>query len=407
MRAAVVAIGDELTSGQRLDTNSQWLSQRLVEVGVQTRLHITVGDELQPGVEAFRQAVAQSDVVVSSGGLGPTADDLTRHVLAELTGCELVLDEPSREHIRQLFARRQRPMPPQNEVQAMFPRGSRVLPNPHGTAPGIAVDLPRPGAAPVRVFALPGVPAEMREMFHATVVPQLLAACAGERPVIRSRCLKCFGVGESEVESRLPDLIRRGRTPTVGITVSEATISLRIVAEGPSAEVCEATIAPTVDTIRQCLGTLVFGEGDDELQDVVVRRLREQGRMLGSAECDSGGLLAQWLTAADPAGLVYRGGVVTRTAAAIPAVAQQDADGAAVVRALAAHVRRELQVDCALAVGPFPARQPDASGPGAVWFAWATPEGTLDRSAAYAGHPALLTPLALKRALDFVRHAAQ
>ncbi len=150
MRAEIIALGDELTSGQRLDTNSQWLSQQLADLGVQAFLHTTVGDDLEAGTEVFRQAVQREDVILSTGGLGPTADDLTRDCLAQACGVELVRDEAVLEQIRALFARRGREMPERNVVQAMFPRGSRVIANPNGTAPGIDIEVPRTGRTPAR-----------------------------------------------------------------------------------------------------------------------------------------------------------------------------------------------------------------------------------------------------------------
>ena len=145
MRAEIISIGDELTTGQRLDTNSQWLAERLLEIGVPVAFHTTVGDQLADNVLVFRQACERADIVVATGGLGPTADDLTRHALAELAGVPLVQDDASLAHIKALFARRKREMPPANVVQAQFPQGSRPIPNPHGTAPGIDIAIPRAG----------------------------------------------------------------------------------------------------------------------------------------------------------------------------------------------------------------------------------------------------------------------
>ena len=238
MHAEILAIGDEITSGQTLDTNSQWLSQRLEELGVRTLFHATVGDELEPCAEVFQRAIDRADVVVATGGLGPTADDLTRQALAQATGRPLKLDPEALEYIRAMFARRSRPMPPQNELQAMFPAGSRVVRNPHGTAPGIDLEVPREGRAPCRVICLPGVPAEMVEMWHDSVAATIAGFVGGGRRVIRRRKINCFGAGESQIESMLPDMIRRGRQPTVGITASKATISLRIAAEGATEEEC-------------------------------------------------------------------------------------------------------------------------------------------------------------------------
>src|SRR5687768_12467787 len=169
MQAEVISIGDELTSGQRLDTNSQWLSERLGEIGVRTLYHSTVADELDANIRVFQAAIERADVVVATGGLGPTADDLTRDAIAAATGVSLELDESTLAHIESLFTRRGRTMSANNRLQAMFPTGTRIIPNPAGTAPGIDLEVPRSGRGPARVFALPGVPAEMREMWQATV----------------------------------------------------------------------------------------------------------------------------------------------------------------------------------------------------------------------------------------------
>ncbi len=160
MRAEVIAIGDELTTGQRLDTNSQWLSQHLTELGVSVAFHTTVGDDLADNVAAIRTAIERADIVVVSGGLGPTADDLTRDALASATGVRLVRDQSVLEQIRQLFERRGRTMPERNAVQADFPVDSTPIANLHGTAPGIEMQITREDAS-CTLFALPGVPAEM------------------------------------------------------------------------------------------------------------------------------------------------------------------------------------------------------------------------------------------------------
>src|SRR4051794_7890275 len=144
MRAEIISIGDELTSGQRLDTNSQWLSTRLGELGVKVMYHTTVADDLEANVQVFRQAVERAELVIATGGLGPTADDLTRDAIAAAAGVDLVFDADSFSHIESLFSRRKRPMPERNRVQAMFPRGSRAIANREGTAPGIDIEIPRP-----------------------------------------------------------------------------------------------------------------------------------------------------------------------------------------------------------------------------------------------------------------------
>ena len=341
MHAEIIAIGDEITSGQTLDTNSRWLSQRLEELGVPVHYHTTVGDQLAPCAEVFRLAIARADLIVATGGLGPTADNLTRQSLADATGRDLQLDQAALEHVRAMFSRRGRPMPPQNEIQALFPAGSRVVPNPHGTAPGIDLDAPRERRPACRVFCLPGVPAEMIEMWHESVAPAILGLLGPGRRLIRRRLIHCFGAGESQIESMLPDLIRRGRQPLVGITASKATITLRITAEGRTEEECCTGMEPTVATIRQCLGPLVFGEADDQLQHAVGRLLPRRGQTLATAECATAGLLAEWLAGLEGSADVYRGGLV------LPA----SADSA---ETLATRCRQQFGADYGLAVGPLP-----------------------------------------------------
>ncbi len=209
MQAEVISIGDELTSGQRLDTNSQWLSARLAEIGVRTLYHTTVADDLDANIHVFKTAIDRADIIVATGGLGPTADDLTRDAIAASAEQPLELDDAALKHIESLFARRARPMPDRNRVQAYFPRGTRVVQNPAGTAPGIDLDVPRHGRRACRLFALPGVPAEMQEMWEQSVAPAI-QSMVGPARVICHRRIKCFGVGESDLEAKLPDLIRRG-----------------------------------------------------------------------------------------------------------------------------------------------------------------------------------------------------
>jgi nicotinamide-nucleotide amidase len=412
VNAEVLAIGDEITSGQLLDTNSQWLSQRLAELGIRVLYHATVGDELEPCVAVFRQALDRADVVVASGGLGPTADDLTREALARAVDRPLALVPEALEHIRSLFARRNREMPKQNEVQALFPLGSRVVPNPHGTAPGIDLEVPRPGRSTSRFFALPGVPAEMFEMWHGHVAAALRAT-GGRGRVIRRRNIRCFGAGESQIESMLPDLIRRGRTPSVGINASKATIILRIAAEGASEAECAALIGPTAAAIREHLGDLVYGEGDEELQDVVVRRLRQQGATLATVEGGTAGMVADWLGQVPGADTCYRGGLVAPHSAAIvqllglepELLARHSLASSEAAQAMAAACRNRFGADYGLAVSGFPEVAPEASEPKPVYFALAGPGGARVKSIPFALHPAILTVYCAKHALNLVRLA--
>lgn len=385
MRAEVISIGDELTTGQRLDTNSQWISERLLEIGVPVAFHTTVGDTLADNVLVFRQAVDRADVIVATGGLGPTADDLTRLALADVAGVALVQDDASLAHIQALFARRKREMPPANLVQAQFPAGSRPIFNGNGTAPGIDLTLSRPSSAAARFFALPGVPAEMKEMWSATVAPAI-AAMLGQRRVIAHHRIKSFGVGESDLEAMLPDLIARQRYPLVGITVHDATITLRITAAGETAESARAAMQPTIETIHQCLGALVFGEEDDELEDVVVRELRTRGKTLAVREWGTAGFLTQWLAVAGNEAVFLGGQVLPNDAPFDDAAATRRGDS-----------------DYLLVTGPAPAADSHQQQAGnlTIWLVHA--KGTLTKSFPFGGHPEILRPRAAKQALNLLR----
>jgi nicotinamide-nucleotide amidase len=415
MHAEVISIGDELTSGQRLDTNSQWLATRLGEIGVAALYHTTVGDDLDANVRVFKAAIDRADIVVATGGLGPTADDLTRDAIAAAADAPLQLDEAALKHIESLFARRGRAMPERNRLQAMFPVGSRVIPNPAGTAPGIDLVVQRPARTAARVFALPGVPAEMREMWEATVAPAIRAVVGATR-VIRHKRIKCFGVGESDLEAKLPDLIARRHSPTVGITVHGATITLRITADGESPEACVAAMAPTIKTIHECLGDLVFGDEDDELEHAVVRLLRAQRKTLATAEWGSGGMIAHWLNEVPGSQACFLGGLVLPNIRAVhnlvqpagrAAVSESRPDEASymklLVEQMAAACRELFAADYGLAVGELPAVDPAASEPAKLWLALDSDAGTTAVSTPFAGHPDILKARGSKQALNLLR----
>ncbi len=396
MRAEVLAIGDELTTGQRLDTNSQWLSQRLTELGVQVAFHTTITDELADNVAAFRAAIDRVDVVVATGGLGPTADDLTRDAIATATKTKLVRDQASLAHIKNLFASRGREMPERNAVQADFPAGSVPIFNPNGTAPGIEMSVVSEDGKRSTLFALPGVPAEMIEMWEATVAPRILELQPEPR-VIRHRRLKCFGVGESALEAMLPDLIRRDREPRVGITVSQATITLRITATARDEAACFASMEPTLATIRESLGTLVFGEEDDELEHAVIRLLAERGQTLATEDWATDGLLTTWFAAVDNDSRLVR---ACQTSRAASANRPSSADAAVEI---AERIRREIQTDIGLGIAAFP---PKTDGPDAhVHAALALPEKTRKLRFACAAHPSIVHSRTAKQALNALRLA--
>lgn len=408
----VISVGDELTSGERLDTNTQWISQRLAELGIEVWYHSTAGDRLDTLIDVFRRAVQRADIVLVTGGLGPTADDLTRQAMAEATARPLELRSDALEHIERLFARRQRPMPEANRIQALFPLGSQIIPNPHGTAPGIDLLLPRTNRQPARLFALPGVPAEMREMWHGYVVPELTKLIGHDRQVIRHHCIKCFGVGESDLEAMLPNLIQRGRDPQVGITVHKATITLRITARGRDDLDCHDRMQPTIDVIHQSLGELVFGTGDDELHHAVGRLLAKRSATLATAEWGTHGALASLLGQLPEARQSYRGGLVLRDQAAardLLRLTDEHSHIDPLIAETAQRLRDAFQSDYALVIGPAPSDiahsgLPESRhGEATMVVGLATPTEVTVVPRSYGGHPDIVIDRAAKTALNLLR----
>jgi nicotinamide-nucleotide amidase len=410
MQAEIISLGSELTSGAKLDTNSQWLSLELAEIGIPVQAHITIADDLDAMIEAIRTSAARSDILLLTGGLGPTLDDLTREALAKFAGVELVLHEPSLEHVKQMFSRRHRPMPERNVIQAMFPQGSEPLPNPRGTAPGIWMVSPRPGQSlPCRIAAMPGVPSEMKVMFRQ----QVLSRLDGGEQVIRRLRINCFGVGESQAEEMLGDLTARGKDPDVGITAHEATITLRITAQAGSIDECRAKIEKARATIANRMGTVAFGEEDEELEHAVVRLLHQRRASLSTAESGTGGLLALRLTGVPGFEACYMGGVVAPTNAAKRELVAVDPHilatsgpiSAEVAQAMAAGCRKRFGTDFALAVTEWAAFDPDdplAPVP-ASFVALAGPHGGRYEQVQHFGDPAIAKSRTAKSALNLLR----
>lgn len=309
MDAAILSIGTELALGQTVNTNSAWLSRRLAELGICAKLHVTVPDELEPIRQELERACKLAEVVLVTGGLGPTADDLTRDALAALMGVGLERREEYVEQIRAFFASRGRSMHETNIVQAMFPVGSEPIENTCGTAPGI-----RAKWKDTLIFIMPGVPREMHVMYDRDVLPAL-APLAGEG-VILTRTLYCYGAGESDIGERIRDLMTRGRNPSVGTTAQQTVIGVRIYAHGRSRPEAQALLDADREEVRRRLGSLVFGEEDDRLSAAVAGLLFERRKTVAVAESCTGGLLAKQLTDIPGSSNYFLQGVVTYSNAA-------------------------------------------------------------------------------------------
>lgn len=401
--AEIISIGDELTSGALVDTNSAFLSRELAGAGIPVSRHSTVGDDLTAMTELFRAAFLRSELVLISGGLGPTEDDLTRQAVCRAAGVRLVRSEAAMEHIRHLFEIRKRPMPASNEIQAFFPEGAAVIDNPHGTAPGFELETDRAplgGAGRSKALVFPGVPAELKEMWALSGRARALQwenELLGRRRFIETRVYRTFGAGESDVESRLPHLIARDRCPRVGITAAAGVISLRVFAEGADPQECRRQIRETEEVIRSRLGSLVYGEGDDTLASVVCARLEAGGKRLATLEWGTRGALA---AAVSPA--VFAGGLVDSGRGSVKALLDLPAE--APFEETLRRWQAASGAEAVLAVGAFP-----ETGELALRESFPVPVAAIldgvyrQDSFAYGFHPSIVKPVFVSRAFDLLR----
>lgn len=304
MHAEILTIGDELLRGEIVDSNKSFLSDRLLTLDVETRFHVSVRDDPDDMRDAFLRAAERSDVVLVSGGLGPTRDDLTTEVLAASFGRKLVLHEPSLDAIRGFFERVGREMAKINEKQAYFPEDADVLANPAGTAPGFALRVGRS-----HFFALPGVPRELQRMMDEQVLPRV-AKLRDASECVRARLLRTFGLGESTLDEVLKDVAREGSGVTLGFRTAFPDNYLRPLARADTAAEADAKIAAVCDAIRGVLGPLVYGEGDVTMEAVVGRLLGERARTIAVAESCTGGLVAERISSVPGASTYFLGGVV-------------------------------------------------------------------------------------------------
>lgn len=392
MNIEIINTGSELLLGRVLNTHQQWLCRRLADLSYVVNRQTAVADTGLAIQQIVREALSRSDLVITTGGLGPTSDDRTCQLVAELLGRKLVMNEQVREAIRKFFAQRKRPQPAQVEVQALVPEGATVLPNAFGTAPGLAVEVPAGRLRPDGswLIMLPGPPRELHPMFMHQVVPLIQKLFPPGKAFV-CKTLKTTGLGESMVEDKitgpLRHLVEAGLE--MGYCARTGEVDVRLVAGGADAQ---KTVAEAEQIIRGQIGRFIFGADDDELETVIIRLLSEQKKTLALAESCTGGYIANRLTNVPGASEVVLGGWVTYSNEAkqrflgvrAETLAQQGAVSEATANEMAEGARARMGSDYALSVTGI-------AGPGGG--SEAKPVGTVFIGLATARHTFVLNPL--------------
>lgn len=375
MRAEIISVGTEILLGEIVDTNASWIAARLPALGLDLYYKSVVGDNLGRIVDAIEHGLRRSEVLIMTGGLGPTDDDLTREGIAAALGEEPFIDEDMARALRAFFESRGVTFPERNLKQAsLIPSAGPIL-NPRGTAPGWWVEKTLPDAGDRYIIAMPGVPQEMYRMWDKEVSPRLLEIAGGN--VLVTRVLKTVGMGESHIDELMTPLSRGMDNPSIGIYAKQDGVYVRIAAKAGTPERARELIAPVEGRARELLGEILWGADDETLEAAVLRMLRERGRTLATMESCTGGLLASTLTDVDGASDVFLGGSVTyatamKVALGVDAavVEQHGVISAEVAAEMARAARQDLHADYGIGVTGIAGNDPvEGKPPGTVHVA--------------------------------------
>lgn len=405
MIVEIVSTGTELLLGQIVNTNAPYLARRLNELGFDVLFQSTVGDNRMRMTQVLTTALARADIVITTGGLGPTQGDITKEVAAELLGRKLALHEPSLEAIKAFFAARKLTMTENNVRQAMIPEGAIVLANARGTAPGVIVP-----AGDKTVIHLPGPPFEMEGMFESSAAPYL-SERFGRQGIILSRVLRTFGLGESLMEERIKDYIKVQGNPTIALLARNFEIHVRLTAKADTAAAAGALIDALEGRLRERIGEYVFGYDDDTLEAVVGRKLTDKKLTLALAESCTGGLVTSRLTDVAGSSAYLAGSVVCYSndikVAAVGVPAATLADHGAVSRetaeAMAAGIRQAFKTDLGVSITGIagPGGAVPGKPVGLVYIAVAGPAGVVCHEHNFTGQR---TGIKSRSALTAVNH---
>lgn len=406
LTAEIIAIGSELLAPDRSDTNSLWLTEKLNSIGIEVKLKTIVGDDDARLEEAIRDATRRSKVVITTGGLGPTEDDITRKVAARALGRRLLLDETILSELRERFRSLGHVMPERNSRQAMVIDKAEVLPNPNGSAPGLFIE--HEGVA---IVLLPGPPREMRPMFENHVQPKL-AGRAGNVKVVR-RMLRVAGLGESAVDEKIAPIYTQYENPQTTILFNQSEIEIHLTARGRTEAEAGALLDRLSEQLEERLGNAVFSFAGEKMEEVVGLKLTVGGYTLSVAESCTGGLIAQRVTEVPGSSKYFIEGVVaysndakTRTLGVDPAlILENGAVSAPVARAMAEGIRERAQTDFGLSITGIagPAGGSEEKPVGLVYISLADDVQTKTRKLQIPGDRQLIRWRASQAALDLLR----
>ncbi|WP_374056690.1 competence/damage-inducible protein A [Rossellomorea sp. FM04394] len=304
MNAEIIAVGSELLLGQIVNSNAQFISEQLAEVGVNVYYHTSVGDNPERLHHAITVAEGRADLLIFTGGLGPTKDDLTKETIAKSLGTTLTMDEDALESIKSYFNKVNREMTPNNEKQALILAGSQVLKNEHGMAPGML--LKKDDKA---YMLLPGPPSEMKPMF-SKYGKQAIFSLLKKKEIIHSRVMRFFGIGEAQLETELEDLIDKQTNPTIAPLAGDGEVTLRLTAKHESKDIAASLLDTVEADIMAIVGDYFYGYNQDSLFEVGFKLLKEKGLTLSCAESLTGGLFQAQLASLPGASFILNGGVV-------------------------------------------------------------------------------------------------
>jgi nicotinamide-nucleotide amidase len=405
VKAEIIGVGTEILLGQIANSNAQWISERLAEIGVDVLHHQAVGDNEGRIRDAFRLALSRSDVVIATGGLGPTQDDITREGLAAALGVPLRRRTEIEEFLRHKFDRLGRSMPESNLRQADVPEGARYILPDRGTAPGLVCE-----ADDKRVYVVPGVPAEMKEMMTNAILPEL-GALAGPAALV-SRIIKVTGIAESKVAELLDDLFRGSTNPSIAYLASSGEVKVRVTAKATTRGAAEELIRPMAEEVARRLGSSVFTTNDEELEQVAGRLLKAGGRTVAAAESLTGGSLAVRLSAAPGSSSFFKGSAVCYTAESkrdVLGVSKETLDGPGAVSEecameMAEGARRIFDADVGVALTGVAGPEPHDDKPvGTVCVALSADDRDEARTFQAPGDRQMVRRWAEQSALDMLR----